>query len=724
MKSYAYGFPRIGFNREYKQAIESYWQGKTSEEEMKGALDELQKSMLLTYEKYVDFFPVGEMTLYDNVLDTACMVGLYKAGNAGRYYEYCRGKNTLKMTKWFNTNYHYLVPDFSGVQHQDLHLAWNKAGEYKEKFGKGIPYLLGPFTFLKLSEGYDRDNLEEYLMSLGQVYKKALESLGEVHIDEPALVMDVTREEIKAVRKTYDILATSGCQIDLFTYYDDVDFLKELYDFPVKSIGLDLVHGNENLAYIKTYGFPEEKILIAGVVDGRNVWRTNINKTVVLLQELSKKAKTIAVSNAGPLYHLPLTVKGENLEGGLLAQLAFAEERLHELRLITQSYAGKEIPEWRVASSFGVNEAVRARVSQLSESDFKKAGPYQKRRELQKEILKLPAFPATTIGSFPQTSELRKKRADFRTGRISEDDYKKFIKQNISDSVKLQEELGLDVLVHGEFERTDMVEFFAEKLDGIATTKNGWIISYGTRGYRPPVIYGDVSRPAPMTLEEITFAQSLTNKPVKGMLTGCITIIAWSFVREDVPLSEVAYQISLCLRDEIKDYENAGIKIVQVDEPAVREKAPIKKRNWDKYFDWAIKSFNLTINTSPETQIHTHICYSDFSEIINQIVQMDFDVISVEAARSKGEIIEDFATVDFDRQIGIGVWDIHSPVIPSIKDMEEIAQRVLRAVPGENIWINPDCGLKTRQWKEVLPALKNLVNLSRSLREKHTSKIG
>jgi len=718
VKSYAYGFPRIGANREYKQAIEGYWQGNVSAKEMKDKLDELQQGMLLTYEKYVDFFPVGEMTLYDHVFDTACMVGLYKAENVDRYYDYCRGKNTLKMTKWFNTNYHYLVPNFSGRQYADLQLQWNKAREYKEKFGKGLPYLLGPFTFLKLSEGFGRKNWEEFLMSLGEVYKKALESLGEVHIDEPAFVTDVTGEEVAAAKKVYHLLASSGCQINLFTYYDGVDFLKELYDFPVKAIGLDFVHGNENLTFIEKHGFPEEKILIAGVVDGRNVWRTDIRKTVGMLQELLKKAKRIAASNAGPLYHLPLTVKGENLPQGLLDQLAFAEERLYELQLIAKFNGGKEIPEWRVASKFGTDEAVRARVSQLNESDFKKAVPYHERIERQKELLKLPAFPATTIGSFPQTAELRKKRADFRAGRISEDDYKKFIKQNISDLVKLQEELGLDVLVHGEFERTDMVEFFAEKMDGIATTKNGWIISYGTRGYRPPVIYGDVSRPEPMTLEEITFAQSLTNKPVKGMLTGCITIIAWSFVREDVPESEVAYQIGSCLRDEVKDYEIAGIKIVQVDEPAIREKAPIKKRNWDKYFDWAIKSFNLTTNTSPQTQIHTHMCYSDFSEIINQIVQMDFDVISIEAARSKGEIIESFAQVDFARQMGIGVWDVHSPVVPSTNDMAEIVQRVLRVMPGKNVWINPDCGLKTRQWEETLLALKNLSNLSRHLRLK------
>ena len=472
------------------------------------------------------------------------------------------------------------------------------------------------------------------------------------------------------------------------------------------------------LKSLQKYGFPKDKTLIAGIIDGRNVWRSDIKETASLLKKITKIAKDTVISNAAPLYHLPISLAGEDrLDPDLKEAMAFAEEKLKELRTIANVYDGKiKALQWS-KKKLGENKEVQARLRALTLKDFKKSVPPLKRQKLQQSILHLPLFPTTTIGSFPQTAEVRKQRADFRAGRITEQQYENYVKGEIVKLIRWQEELGLDVLVHGEFERTDMVEFFAEKLEGIATTVNGWIISYGTRAYRPPIIFGDVYRAKPMTLAEIAYAQSLTKKPVKGMLTGPVTIIAWSFVREDIPIKNVAYQIGLALQDEIRDYEKAGISIVQIDEPAIREKAPIKRRAWRDYFDWAIKSFRLTSNTNPKTQIHTHVCYSEFGEIIDQIDKMDFDVISIETTRSRGDIIKSFENINFKKQIGLGVWDIHSPSVPSANEMREVVRRALKVIPKQNFWINPDCGLKTRNWEETRESLKNLVALTDHLRK-------
>lgn len=716
MKTYAYGFPRLGREREFKKLTESFWNKEISEQSLINGLDKLEEEMLDIYQKYVDKFPIGEMTRYDNMLDTAIMLGLYDYKDLNEYYELCRGKDALELTKWFNTNYHYLVPD---LHSDDFKAAWNKPKEKKDIFFKGIPYFIGPFTFLKLSKGINEGNFKDYFLSLASVYCELLNEFEEVHLDEPAFVMELSKEEIDLIKVVYNRLADSKTKIYLFTYYDSVDFLKDLYDLPVSGIGLDLVNGKENVEDIKKHGFPEDKTLIVGLVNGRNIWRTDIMEAVQLLKELSNYTKNIAISNAAPLYHLPVTIEGENLAGNLSKKISFAKERLHELQLIAKAYEGgiDTVEGWNIeVDNFGVNQAVSERIKCLRDDDFIKSHSYHERLKKQKGILNLPLFPTTTIGSFPQDKELRAKRAGFRNGAIGQDEYKKFIKDKISGLIKFQEDLGLDVLVHGEFERTDMVEFFAQKLDGIATTKKGWIISYGTRGYRPPIIYGDVSRPQPMTIEEISFAQELTEKPVKGMTTGPVTIISWSFVREDIPIHEVAYQIALCLQDEVKDYEKAGIKIVQIDEPAFREKAPIKSRKWSEYFNWAVRSFNLAAISEPETQIHTHMCYSEFGEIIKYICRMDFDVITIETSRSKGDIIKDFKNVDFNRQIGLGVWDIHSPIVPDCDDMKEVVRKSLEVLPKENFWINPDCGLKTRGWDESKAALINLVRAARELR--------
>jgi 5-methyltetrahydropteroyltriglutamate--homocysteine methyltransferase len=717
MKTYAYGYPRIGQNREYGKVLEKYWQGELSEKELSNALNGFQKNIIETYRQYVDFFPVGEMTYYDSMFDTAIMLGMYKPSTTREYYDLCRGKNTLEMSKWFNTNYHYLIPDFSQLTGYDFSLHWNKPKEYKDTFNQGIPYIIGPFTFLKLSKGLDKKSFSEHLLNISNVYHTLLKGLDEIHIDEPAFAMELTEEEIRQVKEAYHILADNKCSIHLFTYYDDIDFLKDLYELPVHSIGLDFIHGTHIFHHLQKIGFPEEKNLIAGLVDGRNVWKTNINDAVETVQQLSKNAENIIISNAAPLYHLPISIESENLDERLLHKLSFAKERLRELKLIAQHVEDNTKANMQSNSNFGRNEEVQHRIRSLNEQDFKRLPAYKERNVIQQSALNLPLFPTTTIGSYPQTPDVRKARVNLKKGTLSEADYDQFIKGRIRDLIRFQEEAGLDVLVHGEFERSDMVEFFGQKLEGVATTKHGWILSYGSRGYRPPIIYGDVYRSAPMTLKEIAYAQSLTKKPVKGMITGPITIIAWSFVRQDIPVHEVAYQIALCLRDEVKDYEDAGIRFIQIDEPAFREKTPIKPRDWNAYFDWAIKSFRLvTSKAKPETQIHTHMCYSEFGEIIDKIKQMDFDVISIEAARSKGDIIESFETIHFERQIGLGVWDIHSPAVPSVENMKQVAHRALQFIPKENVWINPDCGLKTRGWPETKESLKNLVLLARELR--------
>jgi 5-methyltetrahydropteroyltriglutamate--homocysteine methyltransferase len=620
------------------------------------------------------------------------------------------------MTKWFNTNYHYLVSDFGG-QVPAFSLNWNRPAEYAAHYPSGIPYMVGPFTFLKLSKGLDAAQRLQALDALTDVYAEALATVGRVHIDEPAFVLELDDEEIAAIEKAYARLADANCGIHLFTYYDEVDWIERLVALPVRAIGLDFVHGEGNLAYVRAHGFPPDKTLIAGMVDGRNVWRVDPQAAAATLREIAPQCGTVMVSNAGPLCHVPVTVQDQGLPEQLLPRLAFADEKLHELKLISQAYEGMEIEAWYHVSTFGHNEAVQARVAALTDADFERQPAYAERAGAQAAALGLPELPTTTIGSYPQTPDVRAARAAYRKGALSQADYEAFVNQKIEELVGFQEETGLDVLVHGEFERTDMVEFFAQQLEGIATTTNGWILSYGTRCYRPAIIYGDIRRPHPMTVKEIVYAQSLTEKPVKGMLTGAVTIIAWDFVREDIPVQKVAWQLALALKDEIADLETAGVKIIQIDEAAFKERCPIKQREWHDYFDWAARSFKLTTSSvKPETQIHSHMCYSEFGDIIDHIQAMDFDVVSIEASRSKGDLIAQFADAGFDRQIGLGVWDIHSPAVPSVAQMRAIVEEALDVIPRERFWINPDCGLKTRKWPETTESLHNMVVMAREVR--------
>ncbi len=753
MKTLAYGFPKLGEKREFKSLLEDFWKGKLSQEAFIDGMKSLKGWMAGLYSQHVDLFPSGELSYYDFMLDMAITLGAipkrfgeYKGLET--YFQMARGSQALEMTKYFNTNYHYLVPELEG---KNFRLFKNMPLEdYKDLRDKGynpLPRLIAPYTFLRLSKVLKRSDLsnlplyelsklesqgdfEEYLNAVFPVYEELLSSLRSagaqaVLMEDPALCLDMEQWEWELVHETYACLSK---HLDLYviTYYDSVSDYKRFVELPVKALGFDLVSNRENLENLRKEGFPQDKTLIAGIINGRNVWRANLREKLSLVEELAKISKELILSNSCPLFHLPVSLEPEDsLPEGLKERLSFAKEKLKELSTLKKALEGdqsalKEVQESNMLStqSFAVKEEVRRRVASLTNSDFERDMPYADRIKLQQDILRLPLLPTTTIGSFPQTEEVRKTRTAYISGKIGEEEYKDFIRRQIDHVIRVQEELGLDVLVHGEFERTDMVEFFAQRLEGVATTKHGWVLSYGSRVYRPPIIYGDVYRPKPMTLEEISYAQSLTEKPVKGMLTGPVTILNWSFYREDIPKREIAYQIALALLEEVKDLERAGIKIIQIDEPAFREGAPLKRRDWEEYFDWAVKAFRLCSKAQPQTQIHTHMCYSEFNEVLEYIYQMDFDVISIEASRSKGELISAFESFKgWDRQIGIGVYDIHSPAIPTKEQMRAVLERAMRVLPVELLWVNPDCGLKTRKWEEVIPSLKNMVETARELRE-------
>ncbi len=730
VKTYAYGFPRIGRNREFKKSVEAYWNGKIDEKTLSEELDKIQKDIIANYSE-MDYYPVGEITGYDLILDTAIMLGLYGNVKSWKdYYDLVRGKNALEITKWFNTNYHYVVPQID--EKSEIQLFWNKPlEEYKKnKSLKAIPFVVGPFTFIKLSKG--NKNFGILKEKVKEVYLEIIKSLKDegaefIHLDEPGLVYELTDEERKFIKDVYSDISKFH-KVIVITYYDDVekDTLSTILSTPIEGIGIDFVHNErrnfQNLEDLKN--LLKDKILISGIIDGRTVWKDNIENVSKKVKEIISKLepKELWISNAGPLYHLPYSVEEENnLHPSIKERLAFAKEKVKEITYIKEYLKGnKSVLEWnnyKNDNSWWFKEEVKSRIKNLKEDDFTREKPYNERVKIQSEILKLPKFTTTTIGSFPQTEEVRQARLKYKKGEISKEEYNEFIKSKIREVIKIQEEIGLDVLVHGEFERSDMVEFFAEKLQGMVTTENGWILSYGTRVYRAPIIYGDVYRDKNLVIDEITYAQSLTKKPVKAIMTGPITILAWSYERTDISEKEIAFQIALAILDEVKELEKNGIKVIQIDEPAFREKAPIKRRDWEEYFEWSIKAFRLASKASPEIQLHTHMCYSEFGEIIDKIYKLDADVISIETSRSGGDIIEYFEKFNYDHQIGLGVYDVHSPEVPEIKTMQKIVERALKVIDPKNFWINPDCGLKTRKWEEVIPSLKNMVKLSENLRE-------
>ena len=745
----SFGYPKIGGSRELKKALEAYWSGKMSKEEF---LKEVEGVNLSRFRKQkdagIDLISSNDFSLYDSMLDLSTMFGIIPErfsdinDATDLYFSMARGNDNAvacEMTKWFDTNYHYIVPEINGKFELKSNRPLKSYIWAKEKLGlETIPSIIGPFTFLKLAKGYEKEDFAGLLLKLTALYKEILTELKgngvkTVRIEEPALVLNLTDDEVNALLESYNLLTRDlGIELYVQTYYESMSHYQKIVNsLPVQGIGLDFVVNSENLENIKKYGFPKNKKLIAGVISGRDIWKTDYAKTVNLINELAGLTgqSELIISNSSPLYHLPVSLEKEkaHLDGNLIKLLSFADERLEELAELQQIInEGKALPVQDLDSirkAFG-NEKVQKAVAQIDEDSIGRTESFESRYKKQQEILNLPLFPTTTIGSYPQTSEVRKTRADFKKGLISKEGYNKFIKSEMKKVIELQEELDLDVLVHGEFERTDMVEHFGQMLDGFAFTKNGWVQSYGSRCVKPPVIYSDVSRPNKMTVDEIVYAQSLTEKPMKGMLTGPVTILNWSFFRKDITKKQIAFQIALALKDEVMDLEDAGIKIIQIDEAAFREGMPLKKEKQKDYLDWAVKSFKLTNETvSPKTQIHTHMCYSEFNEILGSIYAMDSDVISIEASRSQGEIIEVFEKLNYDHGIGLGVYDIHSPRVPSAEEMETIVERSIKVINKRLFWINPDCGLKTRGYEETIPALRNMVSAAKKAREKNEVKV-
>jgi 5-methyltetrahydropteroyltriglutamate--homocysteine methyltransferase len=742
------GSPRIGPKRELKRATEGYWAGRTSRSELESVAATLRREMWSGLAAAgLDSVPVNTFSYYDQMLDTAVMLGALPSRAAtisdelDRYFALARGNTDvapLEMTKWFDTNYHYLVPEIE----PGMRFALNPGKvlfELEEALAQGIParpVVIGPITFLLLSKGVRGSGAPiERLEELMPIYTELLSLLGDkgapwVQFDEPALVTDISPDAPALAEAVYTRLGsvTGRPAIDVATYFGDPGAaLAALARTPVEAIGVDLVAG----AGTAVAAVPElaGKTLVAGIVDGRNVWRTDLESALSTLVALPDSAAAVAVSTSCSTLHVPYSLEPETgLDDNLRSWLAFGREKVTEVVTLARALRdGRDAVADEIASSKAAvasrrsdprlhNDDVRARIASIAASGVHR-GNAAERRAKQDARLQLPPLPTTTIGSYPQTSAIRKARAAFRAGEIDEDEYVGRMRQEIAEVMRLQEQLGLDVLVHGEPERNDMVQYFAEQLEGFFATQNGWVQSYGTRCVRPPILYGDVSRSQPMTVEWITYAQSLTDKPVKGMLTGPVTILAWSFVRDDQPLADTANQVALAIRDETVDLQDAGIAVIQVDEPALRELLPLRRAQQEDYLRWAVAAFRLaTSGVDDSTQIHTHLCYSEFGEVIGAIADLDADVTSLEAARSHMEVLDDLNSVGFANSVGPGVYDIHSPRVPGTGEIAESLRSALKAVPPQRLWVNPDCGLKTRSADEVTASLQNMVAAAREVR--------
>jgi 5-methyltetrahydropteroyltriglutamate--homocysteine methyltransferase len=737
------GYPRIGARRELKHATEAYWAGRIDGDELEAVAARLRRETWTSLrEAGLDSIPSNTFSLYDHVLDTAVLVGAVPERFAhlkgpDAYFAMARGADgvaPLEMTKWFDTNYHYLVPEL----HPGVSPRLTAAGdakplvEYREARDLGIetrPVLLGPLSFLLLAKpapdapaGFRPLDL---LDALVEVYAELLERLAGagaqwVQLDEPVLAADRSAEELAALRRAYARLGElpSRPRLMVATYFGEIGAaLPVLAAGPVEAIGLDLVAGPGNREALGAIGGLGRKTLVAGVVDGRNVWRTDLAGALSTCASLLGLADELVVSTSCSLLHVPLDLEAEtDLAPGVRDRLAFARQKADEVALLGRALReGRDVVakaiESRAVPAEPVNARVRARLDALGDGTPRAA------YALRAHTFDLPPLATTTIGSFPQTDQIRRARAGHRAGRIDTAAYEEVIRAEIDRVIALQEDIGLDVLVHGEPERNDMVQYFAERLDGYAATAHGWVQSYGTRYVRPPILHGDVSRPEPMTVRWTTYAQSRTRKPVKGMLTGPVTMLAWSFVRDDQPLADTARQVALALREEIRDLEAAGIRIIQVDEPALRELLPLRRADHAAYLSWAVGAFRLATSGAAEsTQIHTHMCYSEFGEIIDAIADLDADVTSVEAARSHMELVSDLRGAGYRTGIGPGVYDIHSPRVPSVQEMEDALYRALQAVDPAQLWVNPDCGLKTRTPAEAEPALRNMVTAAKRVR--------
>ncbi|UXU85250.1 5-methyltetrahydropteroyltriglutamate--homocysteine S-methyltransferase [Mammaliicoccus sciuri] len=737
------GFPRLGKKREWKKAIESYWAKKIDKAELDQTLQDLHKEILtIQKDHHVDHIPTGDFSLYDHVLDTSLLFNIIPERFQGRpvdddlLFDIARGNKdhvASALIKWFNTNYHYIVPEWDNVSPQlNNNVLLEKFNFSKEVGVTSHPVILGPVTYVALSKGGDQ-SFDEKVRTLLPLYKDVFEQLTEagaeyIQVDEPILVTDGAADLQDITKEAYEFFneAAPAAKLVLQTYFERV-YLNFVGQLPVYGFGLDFVHDNGfNLQQIKDGLFPKEKALFAGIVDGRNVWSTNIEEKKALIETLQSYTDELVIQPSSSLLHVPVTLEEETLDDSVREGLSFATEKLDELYALKQLFNENDDTLY--------NE-LKAQYERFESQSFKqleydydsvkseRTTPFKERKVLQDQVLNLPDLPTTTIGSFPQSREVRKYRADWKNNRISDEKYEEFVQNEIKRWIEIQEEIGLDVLVHGEFERNDMVEFFGEKLNGFLVTKFGWVQSYGSRAVKPPIIYGDVKWTAPLTVKETLYAQSLTDKPVKGMLTGPVTILNWSFERVDIPRSEVQDQIALAINEEVLALEEAGIKVIQVDEPALREGLPLRSEYHEDYLNKAVHSFRLsTSSVQDSTQIHTHMCYSQFGQIIHAIKSLDADVISIETSRSHGDLIKDFEDITYDLGIGLGVYDIHSPRIPTEEEITVAINRALQEIDRSLFWVNPDCGLKTRQEEEVKQALTVLVNSVEKLRQDNTVK--
>lgn len=745
------GYPRIGGLREWKRALESFWSGSISEDELLKKTESIRLDNLKKQQRIgIDLIPVGDFSLYDHVLDTAISFGIvperfeYERGKVSleTYFAIARGeKNAIaaEMTKWFNTNYHYIVPELDNTKPA---LVENRPLEFykeaKEKLGiDGKPVILGPVSFIKLGKSSEdfKVLLEKFTPLYVQIAKELAEAGAQyLQIDEPSFTFALTDEEVSAIQQVYKEItdASPKLKIILQTYFEKIANYNEIAALPVYGLGLDFVHG-DSLESIKKNGFPKEKVLFAGVIDGRNVWRADLDAKLDLLEEIQTYVNKdrIVIQASSSLLHVPVSTEPEEkLDPIIKGGLAFADQKLAEITILQKGLHGgrevvaKELDDSRAAlstlnnSNYRQNVELKDDIEKLTSAKVNRSEPFAQRILKQRARLNLPLLPTTTIGSLPQTAEVRQQRAKWRKGDITTAAYEQFIKEQIEKWIEIQENIGLDVLVHGEFERTDMVEYFGEKFEGFAVTQFGWVQSYGSRCVKPPLILGDVAFSEPITVKESVYAQSLTDKAVKGMLTGPVTILNWSFVRDDIPRFDVLNQIAFALRHEIEALEENGIRVIQVDEPALREGLPLDPAKKQTYLDAAVLAFKIsTSSVEPDTQIHTHMCYSEFNEIIKSISDLDADVISIETSKSHGELITAFENNTYDKEIGLGVYDIHSPRVPSKEEMKRNIDRALKTISPEQFWINPDCGLKTRNEVETIAALEIMVEAAKEVRE-------
>ena len=743
-KNYVVAFPRIGEKRELKKVLEDYWAKKVDFSEVKFVAENLRKRHW-TYQKEakIDFIASNDFSLYDNMLDTSILLGAIpkrfeNLKDEELYFAMARGNQNsvaMQMTKWFNTNYHYIVPELE----KDTKFSLNSKkvlDEYKEASELGIKTkinLIGAITYLALSKSVDNSDVFAHTSSVVEVYKELLKEISKlddeviVEFAEPYFAKDVDTKVLSLLKPVYDALSSVATNIKIVvtTYFEHSnEATKILVNTPIWALGLDFIHGRKNLESLELIK-NSNKVLIAGVIDGRNIWKSNFEDRLALLNEIAKivSKENIIVGTSCSLLHVPFTLNyEEKLDSEIKSWLAFANEKLKELNLVSKQFFGSKLSledianieknkkdnSLRKTSSRIHNNKVQDEIKNLKV--FERADKFQDRIKVQREFFKYDALATTTIGSFPQTIEIRENRKNYKANNISKEQYEAEIKKYIDDCVAFQDEIGLDVLVHGEPERNDMVEYFGEQLDGFAFTQNAWVQSYGSRCVKPPLIFGDVSRPKAMTVEWIKYAQSKTSKVMKGMLTGPVTILNWSFVRDDIPRSEVTKQIALAINKEVDDLQNAGIKMIQVDEAAFKEGYPLRAENIKTYEKWAVDNFRLSVSSAKiDTQIHTHMCYSDFNDIIKTIEAMDADVISIETARSGNRLLKIFKDTNYKNEIAPGIYDIHSPRVPSIDEMVNQIKALVEVLPKEQLWINPDCGLKTRKWPEVKESLKNLV---------------